>query len=175
MPHHKTRSNPGLTITVLNPTATFSDDINQNSIVVKMTRRSVSFLFMGDANADAETRVANNGTILQADIPKVGHHGSATSSSSAFLSKVQPKTRIIEVGAGNSYGHPTSAALGHLAQVGSAVYSTDLNGDVTVTTDGTTYDVKTSQLVSGSAKTGATQQTVSSQSTIGAVCDCSYN
>ncbi|MEI6841386.1 MAG: hypothetical protein WCK53_08980, partial [Methanomicrobiales archaeon] len=60
-----------------------------------------------------------------------------------FLSKVQPKTSVIEVGAGNSYGHPTSATLGRLAQVGSAVYRTDLNGDVTVTTDGTTYNVKT--------------------------------
>ena len=59
--------------------------------------------------------------------------------------KLHPKTSVIEVGAGNSYGHPTSATLGRLAQVGSAVYRTDLNGDVTVTTDGSTYDVKTSQ------------------------------
>ncbi|MCX6690384.1 MAG: hypothetical protein NTZ39_11960, partial [Methanoregula sp.] len=59
-------------------------------------------------------------------------------SSSAFLSNVHPKTRIIEVGAGNSYGHPTSATLGRLAQVGSAIYRTDLDGDVTVTTGGTT-------------------------------------
>ena len=62
--------------------------------------------------------MANSGTNLQADILKVGHHGSATSTSSAFLSKVHPKTSIIEVGAGNSYGHPTSATLGRLAQVG---------------------------------------------------------
>ncbi|MCX6698500.1 MAG: hypothetical protein NTV68_01015 [Methanomicrobiales archaeon] len=91
---------PGLTISFLNPTATFSDDINQNSIVLKMTSGSVSFLFMGDANADAETRMANSATNYQADILKVGHHGSATSSSSAFLSKVQPKISVIEVGPG---------------------------------------------------------------------------
>ena len=76
---------------------------------------------------------------IQAIILKVGHHGSATSSSSAFLSKVHPKTSIIEVGAGNPYGYPTSATLGRLVQVGSVVYRTDLNSDVTVTTDGTTY------------------------------------
>ena len=99
-----------------------------------MTRRSVSFLFMGEA--DAESRIVNSGTNLQADIIKVGHHGSATSTCTAYLSKVQPKISVIEVGAGNSYGHPTSTTLGHLAQVGSAVYRTDLNGDVTVTTDG---------------------------------------
>jgi len=108
-----------------------------------MTYGGVSFLFMGDAHADAESRIANSGANLQADILKVGHHGSATSTSSAFLTKVHPKISVIEVGAGNSYGHPTSATLGRLAQVGSAVYRTDLNGDVTVTTDGTTYDVKT--------------------------------
>ncbi len=144
-----------------------------------MTYGSVPFLFMGDANADAESRIVNSGTNLQADILKVGHHGSATSTSIAFLSKVHPKTSIIEVGAGNSYGHPTSATLGRLAQVGSAVYRTDQNGDVTVTTDGSTYDVKTgltsSQPIVVIAKTVTTQQAVSSQSSAGAVCDCSYN
>ncbi len=139
-----------------------------------MTQRSVSFLFMGEA--DAESRIVNSGTNLQADILKVGHHGSATSSSSAFLSKDNRKIRVIEVGAGNCDGHPRSATLGRLAQVGSAVYRTDLDGDVTVTTDGTTYDVKTGQtgiqMVSNSAKTVSTQQTVSSQSSTEAVCDC---
>ncbi|GEM_PF-6895485 len=72
--------NQPLAISVLNPTATFPDDINQNSIVLKMTHGSVSFLFMGDVNADAESRIANSGTNLQAYILKVGHHGSATSS-----------------------------------------------------------------------------------------------
>jgi len=55
---------------------------------------------MGDASADPESRIANSGTNLQADILKVGHHGSATSSSSAFLTKVQPKISVIEVGPG---------------------------------------------------------------------------
>ena len=94
---------------------------------------------MGDANADAENRIVNSGTNLQADILKVGHHGSATSFNSAFLLKVHPKTSIIEVGAGNTQGPPTPATLGRLAQAVSAVYRTDLNGDVTVTTDGATY------------------------------------
>ncbi len=103
---------------------------------------------------------------------------STTTSNSAFLSKVQPKISVIEVGAGNSYGHPTSATLGRLAKVGSAVYRTDLNGDITVTTDGSTYDVKTgqasSQPIAVIAKTVTTQQPVSTQSSAGVVCDCSY-
>ncbi len=117
--------------------------------------------------------MANSGTNLQADILKVGHHGSATSSSSAFLSKVHPRTSVIEVGAGNSYGHPTSATYGRLAQVGSAVYRTDLDGDVTVTTEGTTYNVKKKQPIAATAKIVTTQQAVGSQSLVGAVCDCS--
>jgi len=83
-----------------------------------------------------QSRIANSGTNLQADSLKVWHHSSVSSSSSTFLSKVQPKTSVIEVGAGNSYGHPTSATLGRLAQVGSAVYRSDLNGDILMTIDG---------------------------------------
>ena len=89
---------------------------------------SISFLFMGDADSTIESRIANSGTNLQVDIQKVWHHGSDTSSSSTLLSKAQPKTSVIEVGAGNYHGHPTSATLGRLAQVGSAVYRTDMNG-----------------------------------------------
>jgi len=65
-----------------------------------MTYGSVSFLFMGDVDADAESRIANSGACIQGVILKVGHHGSATSSSSAFLAKVQMNTPIIEVGPG---------------------------------------------------------------------------
>jgi len=126
-----------------------------------------------------KTRIAKSGTNIQADILKFGHLDSATLSCSAFLSIAQPKTSVIEVGAGNSYGHPTSATLGRLAQVGSAVYRTDLNSDVTVTTDGSTYDVKTGQTgnqpIAVIAKMVTTQQTVNTQSSTGAVCDCSSN
>ena len=100
---------------------------------------------MGDANADAETRIANSGTNLQVDILKVGHHGSATSTTQSSFPKFNRR----------------SATYGRLAQVGSAVYRTDLNGDVTVTTDGSAYDVKTgltsSQPIVGIAKTVTTQ------------------
>jgi len=105
MPQNEARSNPGLTISVLNPTSTFSDDINQNSIVLKMTYGNVSFLFMGDAMPIPKAKLPIAEQIFR----------QISSSSSAFLSKVQPKISLIEVGAGNSYGHPTSATLGRLA------------------------------------------------------------
>ena len=91
---------------------------------------------MADSNADAENRIANSGTNHQADILKFGYLDSATSSRSALFSKIQLKIRVIEVGAGNSYGHPKSTPLGRLVQVGSAVYRTDLEGVEAVTTDG---------------------------------------
>jgi len=71
--------------------------------------------------------VSEYGNELQADILKVGHHGSAHSSSAPFLEKVQPKTAYIEVGQ-NSYGHPTQSALSRLQDAGAKVYRTDQDG-----------------------------------------------
>lgn len=73
---------------------------------------------------------------------KVGHHGSASSTSEGFLAKVQPQVVIISVGSGNQYGHP-AATLQNLNQRGVKIYRTDLQGSITVTTDGKDYAVLT--------------------------------
>jgi beta-lactamase superfamily II metal-dependent hydrolase len=73
---------------------------------------------------------------VQADVLKVGHHGSDTASSPAFLAAVKPKYAVIEVGAGNDYGHPHAVTLQKLAAANVTVYRTDLNGTVTITSDG---------------------------------------
>lgn len=135
---------PSLQIEVLSPPATlFSGDLNQNSIVLMVTYCNVSFLFMGDAGIEAEDSIMAAGYDLQSDILKVGHHGSSSSSSSVFLSRVMPTSSIIEVGAGNDYGHPTQKTLNALSGIGSKVYRTDTNGNVEITTDGQTYTVTT--------------------------------
>jgi competence protein ComEC len=72
-----------------------------------------------------------------------GHHGSSTSTSPAFLQAVSPRLAVIEVGAGNTYGHPAQTTLIKLANVGATVYRTDLNGTVTVTSDGVNLQVAT--------------------------------
>ena len=97
-----------LMIDVLSPPQNlFSDDLNQNSIVLKITYGKVSFLLMGDAGAEAESSLISTSYDLKSDILKVGHHGSSSSTSTAFLNDVKPAISIIEVGAGNDYGHPT--------------------------------------------------------------------
>ena len=135
---------PAIKIEVLSPPTTlFAGDLNQNSIVLKVTYNKVSFLFMGDAGIGAEGSLLSSGYDLRSDILKVGHHGSSTASSPAFLSRVKPTSSIIEVGAGNDYGHPTSKTLTALQNTGSKIYRTDTNGNIIVTTDGQSYTVTT--------------------------------
>jgi len=74
---------------------------------------------------------------------KVGHHGSKTSSTEAFLNAVHPEIAVIEVGADNSYGHPSQKVLDGLDALGSRVYRTDISGNIVLTTDGDTIDAVT--------------------------------
>ena len=112
------------------PGATNSGPVlNDCSIVIKVTYRNTSILYTGDMQADVEaTLVSTYGSQLQADVLKVGHHGSKTASSVAFLNMVRPKTAYIEVGAGNTFGFPAQITLSNLQALGTAVYRTDLSG-----------------------------------------------
>lgn len=102
--------------------------INDCSITLKVTYQDTSMLFVGDAEADVEaTMIANYGAQLKSDVLKVGHHGSAYSSSQPFLDAVQPKAAYIEVGH-NNYGHPTPSTLNRLNAMGIKVYRTDQEG-----------------------------------------------
>jgi competence protein ComEC len=133
----------GIDVQVLNPgSAYFTDDVNQNSVVLKVTDGRVTFLLMGDAGLEAESAIMNDGYDVNGDILKVGHHGSRTSSSASFISAVSPSASIIEVGAGNDYGHPHQETLDRLQKI-SKVYRTDLDGTITISTDGSAYSVKT--------------------------------
>lgn len=134
---------PSLKIEVLSPTSTPFDDLNENSVILKVTYNKVSFLFVGDAGFEAEDSIMAAGYDLKSTVLKVGHHGSSSSTGTSFLSKVKPKVDVIEVGAGNDYGHPTQATLSALQNTGSKVYRTDLDGNIVITTDGRTYSVST--------------------------------
>jgi len=134
---------PGIVVEVLNPGNTyFDDDLNQNSIVLKVTDGQISFLLMGDAGVEAENAIMGDGYDVDADVLKAGHHGSSTSSGKTFISAVSPSVSVIEVGAENDYGHPHDGALETLQKV-SKVYRTDIDGTITITTDGSTYSVVT--------------------------------
>ena len=115
-------------------------DVNDYSVVTRLDCGDIEFLFTGDAEAPAESIISGP---VDAEILKVGHHGSDSSSSAAFLSRVKPEVAIISVGADNSYGHPAKGALERLQQAGAKVYRTDLNGNIVIETDGKTYSVRT--------------------------------
>jgi len=133
----------GLGIAVLNPTAQHTGDLNEDSVVFRLTCGEVSVLFTGDATDDSESSMLASGLALDSDVLKVGHHGSSTSTSSAFLAAVTPKDAVISVGAGNTYGHPTQATLDRLAAAGATVYRTDQDGTVVLTSDCSSYSIMT--------------------------------
>ena len=123
----------GLCVEVLSPAAgTASDDVNDASAVIKVTWGSTSFLFTGDASYQVVAD-ANAGHV---DVLKVGHHGSDTATSVPLLEKLTPSIAVIEVGWGNSYGHPTTQTLDELASCGVQTWRTDMDGTVEVDSDG---------------------------------------
>lgn len=121
-----------------------TDDLNNASIVAKASYGSVSFLFTGDAETASEKEMLQiYGSRLDVDVLKVGHHGSYTSSSSAFLNTVTPEVSVMSCGLYNEYGHPHGEVVDRLEEIGSKMYRTDLQGSILVHTDGTTYTVQT--------------------------------
>ena len=127
---------------LIGPGRTF-EDLNDMSAVLALKYGDRTFLFEGDAGEEAEEAMTLSSSVQipRTDVIKVAHHGSSSSSSKVFLELVSPTTAVISVGAGNDYGHPTKEALDRLAAAGAKVYRTDLNGTVTVTTDGKTLSV----------------------------------
>lgn len=109
-------------------------DLNNTSIVLKMTYGSNSFLFTGDATSTVEKKILDQD--LKSDVLKVGHHGSQYSSTNAFLKAVDPKYAVIQVGKNNTYKHPRQETLDKLSKLNVKVYRTDTDGTVIATTDG---------------------------------------
>ena len=116
---------------------------NNNSVVLRLDVGKISFLFVGDAMKLEEEWMMNAGVPLHVNILKVGHHGDDTASSPAFLEAVKPETAIYSAGKGNMHLLPKQETLDNLLQVGADVYGTDMNGTITVFTDGKTYTIKT--------------------------------
>ncbi len=129
--------------TILAPNGQSYADLNNYSIVIRMFYGSTSFLFTGDAQAESEKEMLTKGYTLKSDVLKVGHHGSESSTTSEFLKAVSPKYAVISVGQGNDYGHPHQVTLDKLNAAGVKIYRTDLNGNITITSDGLNLAVKT--------------------------------
>jgi competence protein ComEC len=117
---------------VLHPDTTWAgwgDDVNNDSVVLRLKYGHFEALFAGDAGFPAEARM--RGSVGRADLLKVGHHGSRTSSSEPWLEEVHPSVAIVSTGP-NRYGHPSAEALGRLERAGAAVWRTDREGTITV-------------------------------------------
>ena len=117
---------------------------NNTSIVMKLHYGQFTMFFTGDAEAPVEDYLQQKyGSALKADVLKVGHHGSKTSSIYKFISKVQPQYALISCGNREIYNHPNKNVVGSLQHLGAKVLTTFEHGNITITTDGKGYEVRT--------------------------------
>ncbi|MDP4177483.1 MAG: ComEC/Rec2 family competence protein [Bacillota bacterium] len=112
------------------------NDLNLYSAVVKITYGTTKFLFTGDAQKLNEKEMTDKNFDVSADVLKVGHHGSHTSTSTEFLNKVSPKIAIISCGVNNDYGHPHKETLDSLKKAKCTIYRTDKDGTIIIESDG---------------------------------------
>jgi competence protein ComEC len=130
----------GVRLTILTPDSAelaAAPDANAASVVVMAEYRGARILLTGDAEREVEARLAERlGKDLRADVLKVGHHGSATSTTAPLLDAVAPRIALISVGAGNRYGHPSPDVMAALRARGAQVLRTDDAGTIVVTIDG---------------------------------------
>ena len=113
--------------------------LNNNSMVCKLIYKNFSMLFTGDIEEIAEKAILEKYTdnnILEANVLKVAHHGSKTSSTIDFLKTVSPKISLIGVGEDNSFGHPSKSTINNLNALNCKIYRTDKNGEITITSNG---------------------------------------
>lgn len=135
-----------LIFTILSPFNLLDTD-NNDSLVLHLSFDQSDFLFMGDAEQEAEAAmlVAKDLLVPDVDVFKVGHHGSRTASSTNFLATARPEIAIYMAGVGNDYGHPHQETLTALAGIGTKVYGTDVFGTIVIRTDGKDYSVTTTK------------------------------
>lgn len=126
----------GVRISLLGPVADRYGDLNSYSAAVRLQVGACSFLFMGDAESDAEEDVLSQGAEIKSDVLKVGHHGSSTSTSPAFLQAVSPKYAVISCGRENDYGHPHQETLDKLAAQEAQILRTDQDCTIAAFCDG---------------------------------------
>ena len=113
------------------------ENLNNHSLVVKVTYQNTSFLFTGDAETKELTDLVASGADLSADVLKVSHHGASNGTNGIFLGAVMPKISVISCGLYNDYGHPDEETINLLMLSGSSIYRTDLMGDIRISSDGT--------------------------------------
>ena len=128
-----------LKINILAPNNSTYTELNNYSVVTKITYGTTKFLFMGDAEKLSENEIKENVT---ADVIKIGHHGSNTSSSIDFIKKVNAKYGIISVGLNNKYNLPKEETITNWENSGTKIYLTSINGTIRASSDGTNIKIE---------------------------------
>lgn len=126
----------GVQAKFLAPVGDYGKDLNAWSAVLKVTYKNTSYLFSGDAERKSETDMVNSSANLKADVYKVGHHGSDTSTSAEFLKAIHPTYAVISVGKDNKYNHPKDVIMKRLKKANVKVFRTDKEGTVISISDG---------------------------------------
>lgn len=146
----------GIRLLVLGPSTPLLEkvsgsDENANSVILKLVYGDFQMLLTGDSEDETEERLLERGVDLKAKVLKVAHHGSNYASTKEFLQKVAPEVALISCGADNDYGHPAPKTLERLKRAGVDLYRTDLNGEITVVSDGKDYEIRTEREANKSA------------------------
>lgn len=129
-------------VRVFSPIDDSYENLNNYSSVIRIQYGSTSFLFTGDAEKDVEEKILDNNENIGSDVLKVGHHGSSTSTSKAFLNKINPSIGVISVGKDNTYNHPNNETIKSLKENKVTIYRTDKDGTVILSSDGTKISKK---------------------------------
>lgn len=121
---------------IIAPNSDLYKEANDYSIVVKLTYKNKSFLFMGDAESTSEEEILNNGLDIKCNVLKIGHHGSKTSTFKKFLEKASPDVAVLTTGKDNDYKHPAKKTMNRLQERNIPVYRTDESGTIVLNCDG---------------------------------------
>lgn len=128
---------PNTSFTVYSPLDNDYDNLNNYSPIIKIEYVNSSFLFTGDAEADIENKILSLNDNIKADVLKVGHHGSSTSTSEKFLKKINPSIAVISVGKNNEFNHPDKSTISRLKNNDVNIYQTADEGTIIISSDGT--------------------------------------
>ncbi len=135
-------NNDNLKIDIIAPNSESYNNLNNYSAVIRMNYGTRKFLFMGDAETKSENEIMSD---VSADVIKIGHHGSDTSSGQSFVNKVNAKYVIIMVGNSNRYDHPYQNIIDRWTTSGAKVYRTDFNGNIIALSDGNSLEINSSR------------------------------
>ncbi|MCX0384061.1 MBL fold metallo-hydrolase [Clostridium perfringens] len=129
-------------VQVYSPVKSQYEELNNYSPVMKISYGQNSFMFTGDAESLVEKEILSENKDLKADVLKLGHHGSHSSTSEEFLKAVDPSIAIVSCAKDNKYGHPHKETMSNLKKAGITVYETFRDGDITISSNGKKLDVK---------------------------------